>query len=160
MNNPDKSVVEWIRSAAIPLATAEPRQGYKDLEALRGVIGDARIVSLGEATHGTREFRKFNHRLLEFCISELGFTMLAIEAPFPESLEVNAYVLEAMGNAADALAGTRYWIWNTEETLDLIEWMRWWNDNNARKVKFYGFVTHSPAVAGGAESWAGSSSWS
>jgi erythromycin esterase len=143
----DKAVVEWIRSAAIPLATAEPRHGFKDLEPLRAIIGDARIVSLGEATHGTREFRKLKHRLLEFCVAELGFTMLGIEAPFPESLAVNAYVLDGIGNAADALAGTRYWVWDTEEVLDLIEWMRWWNANNTRKVKFYGFVTDFPAIA-------------
>lgn len=147
VGNPDKSVVEWIRSAAIALATVEPRQGYKDLEALRPIIGGARIVSLGEATHGTREFFKLKHRILEFCVAELGFTMFGIEAHFPESLEVNAYVLDGVGNAADALAGMRYWIWDTEEVLDLIEWMRWWNANNARKVKFYGFVTGYPTVA-------------
>jgi len=121
---PDESVVEWIRSAAIPLATAEPRHGFKDLEPLRAIIGDARIVSLGEATHGTREFFKLKHRILEFCVAELGFTMFCIEAPFPESLAVNAYVLDGVGNAADALASMRYWVWNTEEVLDLIEWMR------------------------------------
>jgi erythromycin esterase len=144
---PDESVVEWIRSAAIPLATAEPRHGFKDLEPLRAIIGDARIVSLGEATHGTREFFKLKHRILEFCVAELGFTMFCIEAPFPESLAVNAYVLDGVGNAADALASMRYWVWNTEEVLDLIEWMRGWNANNARKVKFYGFVADYPALA-------------
>ncbi len=144
---PDKPVIEWVRSAAIPLATAEPRHGFKDLEPLRAIIGDARILSLGEATHGTREFFKLKHRLLEFCVTELGFTMFGIEAPFPESLAVNAYLLDGVGNAADALAGMRYWIWDTEEVLDLIEWMRWWNSNNARKVKFYGFVTDYPAFA-------------
>lgn len=147
MTNSDNSVVEWMRSAAIPLATVEPRQGFADLEALRPIIGDARIVSLGEATHGTSEFFKLKHRLLEFCVAELGFTVFGIEAHFPESLAVNAYVLDGVGSAADALAGMRYWTWDTEEVLDLIEWMRWWNSNNLRKVKFYGFVTGYPAVA-------------
>jgi erythromycin esterase len=145
--NPDEAVVAWIRSAAIPLATVEPRQGCKDLEALRPIIGDARIVSLGEATHGTREFFKLKHRLLEYLVAELGFTAFIIEANFPESLAVNAYVLDGVGNAADALAGMRFWIWDTEEVLDLIEWMRWWNANNRRKVKFYGFTMSYPAVA-------------
>ena len=147
VGNLDKSVVEWIRSAAIPLATVEPRHGCKDLEALRPIIGDARIVSLGEATHGTREFFKLKHRMLEFCVAELGFTMFVIEASFPESLAVNAYVLNGVGNAADALAGMRFWTWDTEEVLDLIEWMRWWNDNHRRKVKFYGFDMAYPTLA-------------
>src|ERR1700730_14062465 len=145
--HPDRSVVEWIRSAAIPLATVEPRQSDDDPAAVRPIIGRARIVSLGEATHGTREFFKLKHRILEFCVAELGFTMFGIEANFPESLAVNAYVLNGVGNAADALAGMRYWIWDTEQGLDLIEWMRWWNANNVRKVKFYGFVTDYPAFA-------------
>jgi erythromycin esterase len=144
---PDKSVIQWIRSEAIPLATVEPRHGYADLEPLRPIIGDARIVSLGEATHGTREFFKFKHRLLEFCVAELGFTTLIIEASFPESLAVNAYVLNGVCNAADALAGMRFWTWDTKEVLDLIEWMRWWNDNNRRQVKFYGYAMAYPTVA-------------
>ena len=147
VGNPDKSVVEWIRSAAIPLATVEPRHGWKDLEALRPIIDDARIVSLGEATHGTREFFKLKHRMLEFCVAELGFTMFVIEASFPESLAVNAYVLNGVGNAADALAGMRFWTWDTEEVLDLIEWMRWWNDHHRRQVKFYGFDMAYPTLA-------------
>ena len=41
----------------------------------------------------------------------------------------------------------RYWVWDTEELIDVVEWMRWWNERNVRKVKFYGFVTDFPAVA-------------
>jgi erythromycin esterase len=146
--NPDKSVIEWIRSTAMPLATVEPRQGRKDLEALRPIIGDARILSLGEATHGTREFFKLKHRIIEYCVAELGFTTFIIEANFPQSLAINAYILDGVGNAADALAGLGFWILDTEEILDLIEWMRWWNANNARKVKFYGYEMSTFAVKG------------
>ena len=145
--NPPAAVAEWIRSAAIPLATAEPRHGLADLAPLRAVIGDARIVSLGEATHGTREFFTLKHRLLEFCVAELGFTMFCIEASFPESLAVNAYVLDGTGDPAEALANMRFWTWNTAEVLDLIEWMRWWNVHHDRKVKFYGFDMQYPTVA-------------
>jgi erythromycin esterase len=49
-------VVDWVQANAIPLSTVETGRGFADLERLRGIIGDARIVSLGEATHGTREF--------------------------------------------------------------------------------------------------------
>ena len=104
---PERRVVDWVRSRAIPLATVEPRHGWADLEALRSIVGDARILSLGEATHGTREFFKLKHRILEFCVAELGFTTFIIEAPFAESLAVNAYVREGVGNAAEALARGR-----------------------------------------------------
>src|SRR5262245_48862011 len=139
--------IDWIRSRAIPLASVTAGAGFADLEPLRQIIGDARIVSLGEATHGTREFFQLKHRLLEFCVSELGFTVFGIEATFPESLAVNDYVLSGRGDPADALASTRFWTWDTEEVLALIEWMRGWNQRHERKVKFYGFDMQFPPVA-------------
>jgi erythromycin esterase len=76
----DQSVVEWIRANAIRLNTADPGRGFGDMQRLKQVIGDARIVALGEATHGSREFFTLKHRVVEFLASELGFTIFAIEA--------------------------------------------------------------------------------
>src|SRR5262245_3273128 len=59
-----QDVTAWLRANAIPLRTAEPGGGFQDLEFLRSIIGNARIVSLGEATHGTREFFQLKHRLI------------------------------------------------------------------------------------------------
>jgi erythromycin esterase len=132
-------ILDWIRTSAFPIATVEAGKDFADLAPLRRLIGDARIVSLGEATRGTREFFQLKHRLLAYCVSELGFTIFAIEANFPECLRVNEYVLGGKGDAAEALAGMRFWTWDTEEVLALIEWMRAWNKNNQRQVKFYGF---------------------
>ena len=87
------------------------------------------------------------HRLLEFCVSELGFTIFGIEASYPECLRINDYVLHGTGNPADALASQRFWTWDTEEVLALIEWMRAWNRTHARKVKFYGFDMQFPTEA-------------
>src|SRR5262245_16640283 len=58
---PDDDVVEWIRRNAIPLRTPEAGHDSVDLQPLKQVIGDARIVSLGEATHGSREFFQLKH---------------------------------------------------------------------------------------------------
>jgi erythromycin esterase len=142
----DKAI-DWIRAEAIPLASVAAGAGFVDLAPLRKIIGDARIVSLGEATHGTREFFQLKHRLLELCVSELGFTVFGIEASFPESLAVNDYVLHGRGDPADALSSMRFWTWDTEEVLALIEWMRAWNRTHDRKVKFYGFDMQAPTVA-------------
>ncbi|MET0651179.1 MAG: erythromycin esterase family protein [Hyphomicrobiaceae bacterium] len=139
--------IAWVRANAMPLASVEAGHGFADLEPLRHIIGDARIVSLGEATHGTREFFQLKHRLLEFCVSELGFTVFGIEASYPECLRINDYVLAGAGNPTDALAGQRFWTWDTEEVLALVEWMRAWNRTHARKVKFYGFDMQFPTEA-------------
>jgi erythromycin esterase len=54
------------------------------------------------------------HRLLEYCVSQLGFRIFGIEARFPESLRVNDYVLHGRGDPTEALAGMRSWTWDTE----------------------------------------------
>lgn len=135
------AVRAWIRDHAIALSTVEPGNGFADLQPLRQIVGDARIVALGEATHGTREFFQLKHRMLEFLVSEMGFNIFAIEASLPVVLDVNRYVLSGEGDPARALAGMYFWTWDTEEVLALIRWMREYNvtETSGRKVKFYGF---------------------
>src|SRR5262245_49189470 len=139
--NPE--VIAWLKANALPLTTAEPGSGVKDLEQLRPLIGDARVVSLGEATHGTREFFQLKHRVMEYCISQLGFTVIAFEAYFGATLAVNDYVLRGNGNARDAASSMGMGFWDTEEVAALIEWVRGWNLTHERKVKFYGFDMQS-----------------
>src|SRR6476620_3758937 len=115
---------EWIRANAIRLNTSEAGHGFADMQALKPLIGNARIVSLGEATHGTREFFQLKHRMLEFLATEMGFTIFSIEANMPEAYRLNDYVLNGVGDPAKLLRGMYFWTWNTEEVLDMIRWMR------------------------------------
>lgn len=142
-------VLEEVRAAAIPLTTVEAGHGFSDMEPLRKVVGPARIVALGEATHGTREFFQLKHRMLEFLVSEMGFDVFAIEANWPEALAVDDYVMNGRGDPTRALAGLHFWTWNTEEVLDLIRWMRRWNEDPAhtRKIRFAGVDMQFPPVA-------------
>ncbi len=138
---PPEEVVAWITQAAVPLTTVEAEHGFDDLKPLAKMIGDARVVALGEATHGTREFFQMKHRMLEYLVSELGFTVFAIEANWPEALVVDEYVMTGKGSAAEAVAGMYFWTWNTEEVVEMVEWMRRWNADpkHKKKVRFYGF---------------------
>jgi hypothetical protein len=52
----------WVAANAIPIEAVEAGHGFRDLQPFREVIGDARIVALGESTHGTREFFQLKHR--------------------------------------------------------------------------------------------------
>jgi len=139
----------WLRANLTPLATCEAGHGFADLQPLKAMVGDAHVVSLGEATHGTREFFQLKHRMLEFLVEEMSFTVFGIEASMPEGYKVNDYILEGRGDPAKALAGLYFWTWNTTEVLDMIRWMRAYNENPAhlRKVKFYGFDMQQPKVA-------------
>lgn len=143
------AVIEDLRARAIPLRTTDPGNGFDDLEPLRAVIGDARVVALGEATHGTREFLRFKHRMFEFLVERMGFTVFALEANWPECEAIDAYVREGKGDARSALAGIYFWTWNTEEVLELIEWMRAYNADpaHARKLRFVGVDMQTSMVA-------------
>jgi erythromycin esterase len=139
--NVDAEIVAWLKQNVVPFNTANPGSGFDDLQPLKQIIGDARIVALGEATHGTREFFLMKHRLLEFLVKEMGFTCFAIEATWPESNLVNDYIRTGQGDPAALLAGLYFWTWNTQAVLDMIVWMR------ENQVNFHGFDMQFPKMA-------------
>jgi erythromycin esterase len=142
-------VVESVRAAAVPLMTVQPGRDTSDLAPLKQWIGDARIVSLGEATHGTAEFFRMKHRMFQTLVEEMGFTAFAFEAMLPESLDINHYIHTGEGDPRDALTGQYFWVWDTAEVLDLIEWMRGYNADprHTRKISFYGYDMQQPTRA-------------
>ena len=144
---PNDSPVEWIRANAIRLTTPEAGHGFADLQALKKVVAESRIVSLGEATHGSREFFQLKHRLLEFLASEMGFSIFSIEANMPEAYRLNDYVLNGTGDPAQLLRGMYFWTWDTEEVLAMIQWMRAFNQSGKGRVQFTGFDMQIPTVA-------------
>jgi len=146
--SPDKSTVDWIAANAVRLKTPEAGNGFADMQPLKKIIGNARIVSLGEATHGTREFFQLKHRMLEFLASEMGFTIFSIEANMPEAYRLNDYVLNGEGDPAKLLKGMYFWTWNTQEVLEMIQWMREFNKSGKGRVQFTGFDMQTPDVAG------------
>ena len=134
-----EDVVAWLKANAVPLATTEPGSSFQDIEFLRPIIDHARVVSIGETTHGTREFFQIRHRLIEYCVSQLGFSMIGLEAMYGDEQVLNDYVLTGKGSAADAVAGMISRILQNKEMIAIVEWVRAWNLANERKVKFYGF---------------------
>ena len=136
-----KAVTGWLGERAIPLAGVRAGAGSDDLQPLKSLLQGVRVVGLGEATHGTREFFQFKHRMLEFLVKEMGFTIFAIEASYPACWNVNEYVLTGKGDPAAALASQGFWTWDTNEVADMIAWMREYNKTAApdRKVRFLGY---------------------
>jgi len=122
-----KPVVAELKQRAVPLATVEAGARAADLAAFGKAVGDARLVALGEASHGTREFFQMKHRLLEYLVKEKGFTVFAIEGNWPESLTVDRYIKTGEGNAEAGLAAMYFWTWQTEEVREMIQWMRAFN---------------------------------
>ena len=143
------TVVPWVKQKAARLNTVEAGQGLDDLSPLSAMVSGARVVGLGEATHGTREFFQLKHRMLEYLVEKEGFRVFAIEANLTEARRVNDYVLHGKGTAAEALAGLYFWTWNTEEVLAMIEWLRRYNlePKHKQPVQFLGIDMQTTNVA-------------
>jgi len=142
-------IVTWLQTNGKAFSTPQAGTGFEDLQFLKDMVGDARVVSLGEATHGTREFFLMKHRILEFLVQEMGFNLFAIEATWPEANRLNEYVHTGEGDPSVLLSGLYFWTWNTQEVLDMIQWMRAHNENpgGAPAVSFLGFDMQFPGMA-------------
>ncbi|MFB6890639.1 erythromycin esterase family protein [Kitasatospora sp. NPDC056327] len=119
------AVVRALESVAQPLRTTDPGGRTADLRALDAMIGDARIVGVGEATHGSHEFFAMKDRLFRHLVEEKGFTAFALETSWTSGLQIDEYVQGGPGDARqlvkDALGGSP---WEREEFVELIAWMR------------------------------------
>lgn len=144
---PSAGQVEWLRQHAVVFDSDQPGNGLADLQGFKRLVGDARIVALGEATHGTREFFRMKHRLTEMLATEMGFTIFSIEASMPEAYRLNDYVLGAEGDPAALIGGMYFWTWNTQEVLDMVRWMRRFNQSGRGRIEFTGFDMQFPEVA-------------
>src|SRR5206468_13087433 len=132
-------------------AFAHPLTGEReDYDPLLELIGQARFVLLGEASHGTHEFYRERAQITKRLITEKGFTAVAVEADWPDAYRVNRYVRGAEeGLAVDAFADFRRfpaWMWRNANVLEFVGWLRDHNDAlqpTARKVGFYGLALYS-----------------
>jgi erythromycin esterase-like protein len=134
-----------LRSAAHPLTGAA-----HDYDPLLELIGDARIVLLGEASHGTHEFYRERARITRRLIEEQGFTVVAVEADWPDAYRVNRWVRgrSEAGGAIEALDGFQRfprWMWRNRDVLEFVTWLRERNDSvvAAARVGFYGLDLYS-----------------
>lgn len=143
------TTITWLTRNSTPLATTDPAAALTDLEPFAQMIGGARVIGLGESTHGTREFQRAKHRLFRYLVERQGFTHLAIEGSAPDAARINHYVLTGQGDPARLLSAMRFWITNTQEVLDLIQWMREWNTTapRERRVQFAGVDFQQPGGA-------------
>jgi len=134
-------VVQWLSGNSLPLESVEAEHGFNDLQPLKKIFKNVRVVGLGESTHGSREFFQFKHRMLEFLVEEMGFQIFAIEASYAGCNNINDYVLYGKGDPAKALASQKFWTWDTQEVRDMIHWMREYNKKASedKKVKFLGY---------------------
>jgi erythromycin esterase-like protein/adenine/guanine phosphoribosyltransferase-like PRPP-binding protein len=136
-----------VRAEAVPAEEGVPAD-----EVLFDLVGDAHLVLIGEASHGTAEFYAARARMTRRLIEEKGFCAVAAEADWPDACRVNRYVRGRGGDsdAEEALRGfERFptWMWRNVAVLDFVGWLREHNDRSGRddraKAGFYGLDVYS-----------------
>ena len=122
----------------------------RDYDALIDAIGDARLVLIGEATHGTHEFYQERAIITDRLIAEKGFTAVAVEADWPDAYRVNRYVRGMSGDRDSVEALSDFgrfptWMWRNTAVVDFVAWLRAHNDTERpeRRVGFYGIDLYS-----------------
>jgi erythromycin esterase len=122
----------------------------RDLQPLVERIGDARIVMLGEATHGTSEYYTWRERISRRLIEEQGFNIIAVEGDWPDCYRVNRYIRGWSGerSAREVLhAFDRWptWMWANEEVVQFVDWLHAHNTTRRAgpQVGFYGLDVYS-----------------
>jgi erythromycin esterase-like protein len=134
-----------VRGLASPLADAG------DLDRLIDRIGDARVVMLGEASHGTSEFYRWRAALTRRLIAERGFSFVGVEGDWPDCERVDRSVRGHPGAPEDPRAALfefeRWptWMWANEEVVDFCRWLRTHNDglDPAERAGFHGLDVYS-----------------
>ena len=128
---------------------ALPLDGPAHLEPLLEMIGDARFVLLGEATHGTSEFYTWRTEISRRLVTEKGFSFIAVEGDWPDCARINRYVKGGEGESAEEVLHrfSRWptWMWANREVAQLVRWLRAHNERSLddRMVGFYGLDVYS-----------------
>lgn len=143
MRQDDTSLVRALSHAAHPVTQPGGYDGLLDR------IGDAQIVLLGEASHGTEEFYRERANITRRLITERSFNAVAIEGDWPDAYRVNEYVKgERQMSAMQALEGFRRfptWMWANRDVLQFITWLHEHNLSRREEEKtgFYGLDLYS-----------------
>jgi protein-L-isoaspartate(D-aspartate) O-methyltransferase len=112
-------------------------------------IGEARLVLIGEATHGTSEFYRIRAAITKALVQHKGFDFVAVEADWPDAYRIHDFVTHRHREEPhewETFARFPTWMWRNHEVLDFIHWLR---DHNLakrspdRRVGFYGLDLYS-----------------
>lgn len=136
--------------SALIRETAEPLESIEraELDALVERIGDARVVLIGEATHGTSEFYRMRAKITQELVSRKGFNIVGIEGDWPDAMHVHRYISgrEAVSSKHKPFARFPTWMWRNSEVVQFLEWLREHNsqqEDPRSRAGFYGLDLYS-----------------
>jgi len=150
-NENDASVREAVN---LVREHGEPLPPIADEEAFGAMFdrfADAKVVLLGEATHGTSEFYRARAAITKRLIEQHGFTIVAVEADWPDAAAIDRYVRHKAPRAETEPAFGRFptWMWRNFEVQDFIDWLRAHNEalEPERRAGFFGLDIYNMSAS-------------
>jgi erythromycin esterase len=139
-DQPNADPVAWLKQNAITFNTSQPGGSFADLMPVRELVGNARIVALGDAADGTHESWAMQQRLLEFLVQEMGFNTIAIEASGPQAELIDKYIQTGEGDLDRLILLQTGGFRQTQELLYTVRWLRTHNaGGTGPRISFAGF---------------------
>jgi erythromycin esterase-like protein len=137
--------VDVVRHAALWFEA-----GREGVHPIVEALGDARVVLIGEASHGTHEFYRIRADITEALVEQKGFNVVAVEADWPDAYRANRWVKHSSDDldAPSALSGfTRFpqWMWRNDVVVEFLSWLRRRNQGRPAREQtgFYGLDLYS-----------------
>jgi erythromycin esterase len=129
---------------------ATPLEAVDDLRPLLDRVRDARIVQIGEASHGTADYYRWRADLTRRLIEEGRATFVAVEGDWPDCEAVTEWLLSddddrPATRVLEAFARWPTWMWANEEVAEFLSWLKAWNAGRepSARVPFYGLDVYS-----------------
>jgi erythromycin esterase len=139
--------IQLLNEKAVPFEIGESESDNIVFKPLSAMVKDARIVALGENSHGSSSIYMLKLRMIKYLVKEEGFSIFALEMPTVEADYINEYVLEGKGSLEQVIANLTYPSWQTKEMIEIIEWIRTHNLKANQKVEFHGFDMQDGSAA-------------
>jgi protein-L-isoaspartate(D-aspartate) O-methyltransferase len=132
---PDTEIIDEIGISSLPFKTLKTFP----MDDLLERIGDAKVVLLGEASHGTSEFYLARQEITKALIEKKGFNFVCAEADWSDAEQINNYVKNDY-KSQDWMPFARFpqWMWKNQEVLDFVEWLKKHNAKHNNTIGFYG----------------------
>ena len=129
-------IVNSLNDIIIPIQTIKPDSNFDDLGFLKHTLENRNIVSLGEATHGTKEFFLYKVRLTQFLVADLGFKAIAFESDFSSVQKLDDFINNKVKNLDKGYSGFPL----TQQTREMLYWLQNYNATKeiTDRVHLYG----------------------